>query len=128
MDLTRRTFLKLCSAAPMVAAAPSLLFASQDKKLSTGVRHIGNVRETIIENIMFDQYIVRYDVLCGTKSKDRIVLDKMYGMDLRINDLDELPSKRQEILQILTRDMKQDGADFSTITSDSFKLGDTIRI
>ena len=126
--MERRSFLKLCAAAPLVAAAPQLVFADIDEKLKAGVRHIGNVRETITADVRTGQYIVNYDVLCGTKHKDSIVLDKMYGTGIRIADLDDLPDKKAEILRVLARDMKKEGVDFTTITSSNFKLGDTIQI
>lgn len=126
MDVTRRSFLKLCAAAPLVAAAPQLVFAETDEKLKAGVRHIGNVRETIQQDLRYGDYLVRYDVLCGTKKGDSIVLDKQYGVDMKITSLDDLVEKRKPALEMLYNDMKNDGADFSTITSNEFILGHTI--
>lgn len=123
---TRRSFLKLCATAPMVAAVPSLAFAEIDEPLKAGVRHIGNIRETIMQDPRYGDYIVKYDVLCGTKKKDRIVLDKQYGVDMRVRDLSDIPKLKKDALEALSRDMKADKVDFSTIMPFDFKLGDTI--
>ena len=126
--MERRSFLKLCAAAPLVAAVPSLAFAEIDEPLKAGVRHIGNVRETITDDFRHGQYIVQYDVLCGTRKGSTIVLDKQYGVDFAVKDLSELPRIKNKALKALYDGMKEDKVDFTTIMPFDFALGNKIMV
>lgn len=122
--ITRRSFLKLCAAAPMVAS--SLVFADINEELKPGVRHIGNVRETIINDIGGADYIVSYDVLCGKRDGNTIVLNAQYAVNVRVKSLDNIEATRKDAIKVLTKDIKEEKVDFSTIMPFDFKLGDTV--
>ena len=99
--MNRRNFLKLFMAGAASAAMPKLLLAEPQDIIHQSASHIGNVRETIIYDLRTHIYVVRHDIMCGERQGNKIIMNRQYGIDSMIKDMDELESVRKEMLDIL---------------------------
>jgi anaerobic selenocysteine-containing dehydrogenase len=107
MDLTRRSFLKLCAATAAAGTAPSLLFANDNEPLPRKTSQIGYVRESIVQDLRYGFYHVRYDAMTNNGIQ--------YGIDMMVKDLSEKDIYRKPALEKLFNAMKNDNVDFSKL-------------
>lgn len=102
MELSRRSFLKLCATTSVAAAFPSLADATlidESKEIPKNYTHVGYIRELRQYDVMHGAYIYRYDMSDG---KNQIGIDVMQTANAEADK-----KARQEALRLLLKEAKK---------------------